>query len=329
MRLDTEKPSDNVEDRRRQDGRGGGLGFPRSGAGGRGLNLSLGGRGGLSLRTIIMLAISYIALKLIFGIDLIQILGGGGGLPSPGGKRTQITLPDGTTNVSDVGNVGGGTASNDVSGDAGKDFVARVLGSTERVWTEIFKGMGKQYEDPKLVLFTAFVESACGNAEAAVGPFYCSRDHRIYIDLSFYQDLKTKLGAPGDSAQAYVIAHEVGHHVQNLLGVAEKVTAQRLRVSEEDGNILSMQMELQADCLAGVWAQEADKTAHILEAGDVEKVLNTAAQIGDDRLQERPQGYVVPESFTHGTSEQRVRWLKTGLTATKLDACDTFGANEL
>jgi predicted metalloprotease len=240
----------------------------------------------------------------------------------------QIALPDGAIDVSDVGNVGGGTTSNDVRGDAGKDFVARVLGSTERVWTEIFADIGKKYQDPKLILFTGFVESACGSAEAAIGPFYCSRDHKIYIDLSFYQDLKTKFGASGDSAQAYVIAHEVGHHVQNLLGIAENVTAQRMRVSEEEGNSLLMQMELQADCLAGVWAQEADKKAHILEAGDVEKILNAAAQIGDDRLRERPQGYVVPESFTHGTSEQRVRWLKKGLAATELNACDTFGTNE-
>jgi uncharacterized protein len=329
MRLDKGRLSDNVEDRRTPDDSSRGPGFPRSGAGGGGPNMPLGSRSGLSWRTMIVLAIAYITLKLIFGIDLIRMLNDGGGVPPPGGTETSITLPGGTTDVSDVGNVGGGTAGNDVGGDTGKDFVKRVLGSTERVWTGIFKGMGKQYEDPKLVLFTGFVESECGNAEAAIGPFYCAADHTIYIDLSFYQDLKIKQGASGDFAEAYVIAHEVGHHVQNLLGIAEEVTAQRMRVSDEESNMLSVRMELQADCLAGVWAREADKTAHILEAGDVDAALNAAAQIGDDRLQKRPQGYLVPESFTHGTSEQRVRWLKTGLAAEKLDACDTFGTNQL
>jgi predicted metalloprotease len=162
-----------------------------------------------------------------------------------------------------------------------------------------------------------------------MGPFYCPRDHKVYIDLSFYQDMKTKLGAPGDFAQAYVIAHEVGHHVQNLLGLADKVTQTRMRASEEESNALSVRMELQADCFAGIWAKEADATAHILEQGDVEEGLNAAAAIGDDRLQKRSQGYVVPDSFTHGSSEQRVRWFKKGLAATDLRDCDTFGADKL
>jgi hypothetical protein len=166
-------------------------------------------------------------------------------------------------------------------------------------------------------------------AQSAMGPFYCPRDQKVYIDLSFYQDMKNKLGAPGDFAQAYVIAHEVGHHIQNLWGIADKVTQARMRVSEAEGNVLSVRMELQADCLAGVWAREADATRQILEEGDLEEALNAAAQIGDDRLQRRSQGYVVPESFTHGTSEQRVRWFKTGFNATDLRQCDTFATDQL
>jgi uncharacterized protein len=321
MRLDNEKPSDNVEDRRSDGGMGGGFGLP--GGRGGGLNIPMGGRGGgFSIRTIIILVIIYFALKMFFGIDLLQAIQGG--LQDQGGTGTQVTTP-GTGTSTDSG---GGTTG--TTQDANVDFVKRVLGSTERVWGDYFKtAMGKTYEDPKLVLFTGFVQSACGQAQSAMGPFYCPSDKKVYIDLAFYQDMKTKLGAPGDFAQAYVIAHEVGHHIQNLLGIADKVTAQRMRVSQEEGNALSVKMELQADCLAGFWAQQADKTAHILEAGDVEEALNAAAQIGDDRLQKRSQGYVVPESFTHGTSEQRVRWFKTGLTAATIGACDTFGASQL
>jgi uncharacterized protein len=329
MRLDNEKPSDNVEDRRGQGGTGGGFGFPRGGSGGGRFNIPMGGRGGgFSLKTIVLLAIAYFALKLIFGIDLLQVINGGG-VQNPGGTDSQITLPGGTTDVTDAGDTGGGTGSGDVTADAGKDFVARVLGSTERVWGGVFKGMGQQYEQPKLVLFSGFVQSACGMAQSAMGPFYCPGDHKVYIDLSFYQDMKNKLGAPGDFAQAYVVAHEIGHHVQTLLGIAGKVTDARSRASEEESNALSVRMELQADCLAGIWAKEADATANILEQGDLEEALNAASQIGDDRLQKRSQGYVVPESFTHGTSEQRVRWFKTGMQATGLKSCDTFGADPL
>jgi len=224
---------------------------------------------------------------------------------------------------------GGGTTTTNVDSDAGRDFVARVLGSTERIWTGIFQQMGQTYPQPKLVLFSGFVQSACGMAQSAMGPFYCPRDNKVYIDLSFYQDMKNKLGAPGDFAQAYVIAHEVGHHVQNVLGIADKVMAQRTRVSEAEGNALSVRMELQADCLAGIWAKEADATASILEAGDLEEALNAAAAIGDDRLQKRSQGYVVPESFTHGTSAQRVNWFKRGFQANSLRDCDTFSTNNL
>ncbi|HRX37682.1 MAG TPA: neutral zinc metallopeptidase [Aestuariivirga sp.] len=332
MRLDNERPSDNIEDRRSSGG--GGFGFPRGGGGfpggGRRINIPMGGRGGgFSIKTIIFLVIAYLVLKLVFGIDLLQAINGGG-LPVPGGGTdTQITMPDGSTDVTDSGTTGGGTGSGDVTGDAGRDFVARVLGSTERVWGGIFKQMNRTYEDPKLVLFSGFVQSACGMAQSAMGPFYCPRDHKVYIDLSFYQDMKNKLGAPGDFAQAYVIAHEVGHHVQNLLGIADKVMERRQRVSEEESNALSVRMELQADCLAGVWAKEADATANILESGDLEEALNAAAQIGDDRLQKRSQGYAVPESFTHGSSAQRVRWFKQGFNARSLNDCDTFSTNDL
>jgi uncharacterized protein len=323
MRLDNERPSQNIEDRR---GRGG-FGFPRGG--GRGFNIPMGGRGGgLSIRTIILLVIVYFALKWIFGIDLLQMINNGG-VQYPTDTSGEVTMPRGNTEVSGTGIGEGGTGNADVTGDAGKEFVARVLGSTERIWGGIFNNMGRQYEEPRLVLFTGFVQSACGMAQSAMGPFYCPGDRKVYIDLSFYQDMKNRLGAGGDFAEAYVIAHEVGHHVQNLFGIADEVTQQRMRVSEEEGNALSVRMELQADCYAGIWAKQADATANILEQGDLEEGLNAAAAIGDDRMQKRSQGYVVPESFTHGTSEQRVRWFKTGLGANDVQACDTFRTADL
>ncbi|MFT3989674.1 neutral zinc metallopeptidase [Aestuariivirga sp.] len=325
MRLDNEQPSDNIEDRRGQGG-GGGFGFPGGGRGG-GFNIPIGaGGGGFSLKTIILLVIIYLIAKMVFGVDLIQMINGGGGM-SGGGTDTGITLPGTNTDVTDSGTTGGGVSGNDVSNDAGKDFVARVLGSTDRIWTAEFQQMGKTYEKPTLVLFSGFVQSACGMAQSAMGPFYCPADHKVYIDLSFYQDMKTKLGAPGDFAQAYVVAHEVGHHVQNLLGIADKVQQARSQASEAEANALSVRMELQADCFAGIWAQEADATKHILEAGDIDEAINAASQIGDDRLQKRSQGYVVPESFTHGTSEQRVRWFKTGFAAKSLNDCNTFSSD--
>ncbi|MBC8036180.1 MAG: neutral zinc metallopeptidase [Rhizobiales bacterium] len=310
MRLDDIKPSDNVEDRR---GQGGGFGFPRGRPGGGGFRFPMGGRGGgFSFKTIIMLVIIYFAVKFFFGVDLLQVINGGG-IQNPGGTDTSITAPD---------------AGTDVTGDAGSLFVRRVLATTETVWDGVFKAGGQQYQRPGLVLFTGYVQSACGEAESRMGPFYCPGDGKVYIDLSFYQDMKNQLGAPGDAAQAYVIAHEVGHHVQNLLGKASEVTEERTRVSEEEGNALSVRLELQADCYAGLWARQAD-AAKILEEGDVEEALKAAAAIGDDRLQKRSQGYVVPESFTHGTSEQRVRWFKTGMNATDLKTCDTFATNQL
>lgn len=207
------------------------------------------------------------------------------------------------------------------------EFVSVVLADTEDTWRVLFGKMGQSYQEPRLVLFSGSVESACGLASAAVGPFYCPMDQKVYIDLSFYSDLKERFGAPGDFAQAYVIAHEVGHHVQNLLGIAEKVQSLRSRASESDSNRLSVMMELQADCLAGVWAHHADQSRQILEAGDIEEALNAASMIGDDRMQRRSRGYVTPDSFTHGSSAQRVRWFKRGLETGSVGQCNTFQAD--
>lgn len=209
------------------------------------------------------------------------------------------------------------------------DFVSVVLADTEDTWNEIFRDYGANYNEPRLVLFSGAVESACGYAQAAMGPFYCPRDQKVYIDLSFYEDLRYKLGAPGDFAQAYVIAHEVGHHVQNLFGISEQVYNARTRLSESEGNRLSVMQELQADCFAGVWAHNADKSRDLLEQGDIEEGLNAASSIGDDRLQRQSQGHVTPDSFTHGTSEQRVRWFKIGLQSGDVSSCDTFEAEVL
>jgi uncharacterized protein len=329
MRLDNEKPSENVEDRRGQGG-GGGFGFPGGTGGGRRINIPMGGggRGGMSISTIVLLVVAYLALKFLFGIDLLSMMNGGGGMQQPGGG-TEYQIPDTNTDVSDAQLPGSGTGSADVTSDAGKEFVSRVLGSTERTWSGIFAKEGKDYPEPSLVMFSGFVQSACGMAQSAMGPFYCPSDQKVYIDLSFYQDMKNKLGAPGDFAQAYVVAHEVGHHLQKTFGILDKVQAARARLSEEEGNALQVRTELQADCFAGIWAQEANTRANILEEGDVEEGLNAAAAIGDDRLQKRSQGYVVPESFTHGTSEQRVRWFKQGMSASSIRDCDTFAAENL
>lgn len=209
------------------------------------------------------------------------------------------------------------------------EFVSVVLADTEDTWQQVFAASNRTYAEPKLVLFSGAVQSACGYAQAAMGPFYCPADSKVYIDLSFYQDLKGKLGSPGDFAQAYVIAHEVGHHVQNLLGISDKVAAQRGRVSEVEYNRLSVKLELQADCLAGVWASQADRARQVVEPGDIEEALNAASNIGDDRLQRQSQGHVVPDSFTHGTSAQRVSWFRRGFESGQIGSCDTFGAKTL
>jgi hypothetical protein len=210
-----------------------------------------------------------------------------------------------------------------------REMTAVVLADTEDTWSALLPQYGIQYAEPTLVLFSDAVQSGCGTAESAMGPFYCPLDQKVYIDMSFYNDLSQRFGAPGDFAQAYVIAHEVGHHVQNLVGTAEKVQAAQQRASKADANALSVRMELQADCYAGVWANHASRSRQLLEAGDVEEGLNAASAIGDDRLQRMSQGRVVPDAFTHGSSEQRVRWFRKGLEAGSLEACDTFAARDL
>jgi predicted metalloprotease len=213
--------------------------------------------------------------------------------------------------------------------DEQSQFVAVVLADTEDTWTKLFVEAGRTYRKPTLVLFSGSVRSACGFAQAAMGPFYCPADQKVYIDLSFYSDLRERFHAPGDFAQAYVIAHEVGHHVQTLLGISAEVQRAKSGLGKADANQLSVRQELQADCLAGIWAHHADRTRNLLEQGDIEEGLNAASAIGDDRLQRQSQGYVTPESFTHGSSEQRARWFRRGYSSGDINTCDTFGAASL
>lgn len=213
--------------------------------------------------------------------------------------------------------------------DKGKDFVSAILGNTELVWKDLFQRAGRQYRKPTLVLFDDAVKSGCGYASAAVGPFYCPADEEVYIDLAFYRELRDRFHAPGEFAEAYVIAHEIGHHVQKLLGTSDKVSALQQRVDRTEGKRLSVRLELQADFYAGVWAHHAQRLRHILEPGDIESGLNAAAAIGDDRLQMKSQGYVVPDSFTHGSSEQRVRWFKKGWETGDMNQGNTFNAEDL
>jgi len=217
----------------------------------------------------------------------------------------------------------------DLQQDPLADFVAAVLATTEDTWRAEFAKSGKQYIDPSLVLFSDSVASACGYAEAAMGPFYCPSDQKVYIDLSFYRDLRERFNAPGDFAEAYVIAHEVGHHVQNLLGISDQVRQQQQHASAAEANRWSVRLELQADCFAGLWANRADQMQQIIEAGDVDEALTAASAIGDDRLQRQAQGHVTPDSFTHGTSAQRVHWFNEGLRYGAIERCDTFGANDI
>ncbi len=202
-------------------------------------------------------------------------------------------------------------------------FVSVVLGDTEKTWNTLFQQLGRDYQEPRLVLFTGATPTACGTGQAAMGPFYCPLDQRVYIDLAFYQQLRERFRAPGDFAQAYVIAHEVGHHVQNQLGIMQKMDAYRKRMSETQYNALSVRLELQADCFAGVWAHHANNR-QLLEAGDVDEAMKAASAIGDDTIQRRTQGRIVPESFTHGSSEQRMRWFMTGMKTGQISACNTF-----
>jgi predicted metalloprotease len=267
----------------------------------RGMSISrgtkIGGVGGLGLVAIVLIG-------WFFGIDPTVLLQGVQETQTPSVSVQQ----------------GGRPAANDDQ----RKFVAVVLAETEDVWYEAFRKMERTYQAPKLVLFSRAVESACGMAGSATGPFYCPSDHKVYLDLSFFEDLRMRFGASGDFAQAYVIAHEVGHHVQTLLGISQKVNELQSRANLSERNKLSVRMELQADCFAGVWAHQAHKSRQILEAGDIEEGLNAASAIGDDRIQRKTQGHVVPDAFTHGSSAQRVRWFKLGLESGNLQACDTF-----
>ena len=257
-----------------------------------------------------------IVVALLLGVNPLALLQQAGG--PGGGPPVNQRAPGG-------GKAGPGQAANDEM----KQFVAVVLADTEDVWNEQFREMGRNYREPKLVLFTGRVESACGLASAAVGPFYCPADEKVYIDLDFFNELRTRFGAPGDFAQAYVIAHEIGHHVQKQMGITDKVHRMQGRLSKEEYNDLSVRLELQADFLAGVWAHHAQKARQILEAGDIEEAMDAATAIGDDRIQREQQGYVRPDSFTHGTSAQRVRWFRRGLESGDIADGDTFAAGEL
>ena len=270
----------------------------------RGVRVSRGMMGG-GIGTIILVLIA-----LYFGVDPSMILNQG--------TTQEVSVPPGSV-------AGERTAEENRMAE----FVSVVLADTEDTWHEIFRRSGKTYQEPKLVLFTDAVDSACGFAQSAVGPFYCPRDNKVYIDLQFYRDLQDRFHAPGEFAQAYVIAHEIGHHVQNLLGISDKVHSMQQGADKVTANNLSVRLELQADCLAGIWANHADRSRNIVEAGDIEAALRAASSIGDDRIQKQSQGYVVPESFTHGSSEQRVRWFKQGIETGDFAQCNTFTKGSL
>ena len=292
MRWDRSRRSDNVE----QDTGGGGGGMRRFGGGGLGL-------GGIILVVVV---------GLLFGKnpgEILQLLGN-----MTGGGDTTSSAPQTAP-----------PANNEQT-----DFVRAVLGSTEDTWSEIFQASGQQYPAPKLVLFNGGVQSACGAASSAMGPFYCPGDRQVYLDLDFFREMETKFHAAGDFARAYVIAHEVGHHIQNITGVMQQVRQLAERGQPMEGATgLSVRQELQADCYAGIWANHAQQRLNWLDDGDIESALNAATQIGDDALQKRSQGYVVPDSFTHGTSAQRVRWFRTGFQSGNLQNCDTFRTTQL
>ncbi|MGV4875895.1 KPN_02809 family neutral zinc metallopeptidase [Acetobacter indonesiensis] len=293
MRLDDERESSNIEDRRGSSGGGGGRSPIRIGSIG-GLVLVLG--------------------ALYFGVDprlVMNLLEGGGSMTTSSGPT--------------VAQQQGAPAGN----DAQKQFISRVLASTEDVWTGYFQQMGRTYHDPRLVLFTGSVHSGCGYAQTAVGPFYCPADHKVYLDLAFFQELQGRLGAGGDFAKAYVVAHEIGHHVQNELGIMQQVENQKSGLSQTGEGGTSVRIELQADCFAGVWAKRANDAKSILQNGDIEEGMNAAAAVGDDRLQKQAQGYVVPDSFTHGSSAQRVQWFRRGLQTGDVNQCNTFSSSSL
>jgi uncharacterized protein len=299
------RQSDNVEDRR---GGGGGGGGPFGRGGGFRIPVGRGGSGG-GISTIIILVVLFFVLRAC-GIDPLAMLNDAGG--------PQVQVPDGSGQVTEQAPSAGGEASDEM-----KQFVSTVLAETEDTWSGIFQAEGQKYTNPKLVLFSGGISSACGYASTASGPFYCPGDQKVYLDTDFFDQLSQQFGASGDFAEAYVIAHEVGHHVQNLIGVLPKFNQMRQSMSQEDANHMSVQVELQADCFAGVWGHFTAQKG-VLERGDAEEALNAAKQIGDDTLQRRTQGYVVPESFNHGTSEQRQKWFAAGFKSGKLQDCDTF-----
>jgi len=267
----------------------------------RGVRVSRGMLGG-GIGTIILVLVA-----LYFGVDPSMLLDQG---------TTQVSVPS-------------GSAERSAEENRMAEFVSVVLADTEDTWHEMFRRRGKTYQEPKLVLFTDAVDSACGFAQSAVGPFYCPQDNKVYIDLQFYKDLQDRFHAPGEFAQAYVIAHEIGHHVQNLLGISEKVRSMQQGADKATANNLSVRLELQADCLAGIWAYHADRSRNIVEAGDIEAALRAASSIGDDRIQKQTQGHVVPESFTHGSSQQRVSWFKRGIETGDFEQCNTFKTERL
>jgi uncharacterized protein len=275
-----------------QGRRGSGNVEDRRGMGGRGLAVGGGGIGIVILLVVVLLS----------GGDPSAIFGSGGSSGSSGGLSQQQQ-------------------------DQAAQFASVVLADTEDVWNAQFADMGRKYQEPRMVLFTGYVQSACGGASSQVGPFYCPADRKVYVDLSFFDELSRRYGAPGDFAQAYVIAHEVGHHVQNLLGISDAVHSRQQRVSQSEANQLSVRLELQADFLAGYWAHYAQKRLNVLEPGDIEEALRAAQAIGDDTLQKEAQGYAVPDSFTHGTSAQRMRWFKLGYKTGDLSRGDTFGTS--
>jgi predicted metalloprotease len=304
MRWRGRQGSSNVEDRRGQGGGfgggmgRGGFGLPGGMGGGPRIGIPMGGRGG---------GIGIVGILIIVGILWFSGMFSGGG---DGGSPMVANQPGGQTTG--------------VPGDDAGQFASVVLADTEDTWGRIFQAEGQRYREPILVLFSDQVRSACGFAGAATGPFYCPGDQKLYIDLTFFDELSRRFGAPGDFAAAYVIAHEVGHHVQNILGILPEVDAARRQSSQARANELSVLLELQADCLAGVWAHDSDQKG-LLEVGDIDEALTAAAAIGDDTLQKQSQGYVVPDSFTHGTSAQRSQWFKRGYQQGSIDACDTFG----
>lgn len=296
MRWEDFRRSGNVEDRRGQGGGrlGGGM-----------------GRGGLGIGGLIIVGL----IAWATGINPAVLIGGAEILLGDGSGTSQQTSPQRQN-----------APARTLSAEDQKlgDFAAVVLAQTEDVWTPLFKGEGSTYREPGLVLFSGATRSACGAADSAVGPFYCPRDQKIYLDTAFFKELNQRFNAPGDFAAAYVIAHEVGHHVENQIGLLEQVQARQRQASRTEANALSVRVELMADCLAGVWAHHANAQWRILEDGDIEEAMNAAAAIGDDRLQKRQQGYVVPDSFTHGTSAQRVKWFRQGLDRGSLVQCNTF-----